>query len=92
MKNYHIQIIKGENLSFSSSSGFRFVAYLLNMICLSYQIYIYKFWYNFDTVLYQFLETGTSDRTIIGLETGTSDRTIIGLETGTSDRTIIGLD
>ena len=26
------------------------------------------FWYNFDTVLYQFLETGISDRTLIGLD------------------------
>ena len=24
--------------------------------------------YNFDTVLYQFLETGTSDRTLLGLD------------------------
>ena len=28
--------------------------------------HIYKFWYNFDTILYQFHETGTSDRTKIG--------------------------
>ena len=27
--------------------------------------YISTFWYNFDTVLYQFLETGTSDRCLI---------------------------
>jgi len=51
---------------------FRLVEYLLNMICLilriSYKIlHIYVFWYNFDTVLYQFLETGTSDRTLICL-------------------------
>ena len=26
---------------------------------------IYTFWYNFDTVLYKFLETGTSDRCLI---------------------------
>ena len=26
---------------------------------------IYTIWYNFDTVLYQFLETGTSDRRLI---------------------------
>ena len=26
---------------------------------------IYTIWYNFDTVLYQFLETGTSDRCLI---------------------------
>ena len=30
------------------------------------RFHIYEFWYNFDTVLYQFLETGTSDRTLIG--------------------------
>ena len=29
--------------------------------------YIFTFWYNFDTVLCQFLETGTSDRCIIGI-------------------------
>ena len=28
---------------------------------------IYTIWYNFDTVLYQFLETGTSDRRLIGI-------------------------
>ena len=28
----------------------------------------YKFFYKFDTVLYQFFETGTSDRTLIGLQ------------------------
>ena len=28
---------------------------------------IYTVWYNFDTVLYQFLETGTSDRCLIGI-------------------------
>ena len=27
--------------------------------------YIYTFWYNFETVLYQFLKTGTSDRCLI---------------------------
>ena len=27
---------------------------------------MYEFWYNFDTVMYQFLLTGTSDRTNIG--------------------------
>ena len=48
---------------------FRF-AYLLIMICLNllilYKIvYIYEFSYNFDTVLYQFLETETSDRCLI---------------------------
>ena len=48
---------------------FRLVAYLLNMTCLILRILykIYTFWYNFHTVLYQFLETGTSDRTLIGL-------------------------
>ena len=28
---------------------------------------IYTIWYNFDIVLYQFLETGTSDRRLIGI-------------------------
>jgi len=41
------------------------------MICLILRIYttsyIYTFWYNFDTVLYQFLETETSNRTLTGL-------------------------
>ena len=39
------------------------------MICLILHSYaksdIYTFWYNFDTVLYEFLETGTSDRCLI---------------------------
>jgi len=29
--------------------------------------YIHTFWYNFDTVLCHFLETGTSDRCLIGI-------------------------
>ena len=33
--------------------------------------YIYTFWYNFDTVLYQFLETRTSDRTLISSQVST---------------------
>ena len=49
---------------------FRLVVYLLNMICLILQLlykiwYIYTFWFNFDTVLYQLLETWTSDRCLI---------------------------
>ena len=31
-------------------------------------LYIYRFSYKFDTVLYQFLETGTSDKTLMGLD------------------------
>ena len=50
---------------------FRLVAYLMNMICLNLifytKFYIYRFSYKFDTVLYQFLETGTWDRTLMGL-------------------------
>ena len=43
---------------------FRFVVHLLNVICFKlWSLYI---WYNVDTVLYQFLETGTSDNTQIG--------------------------
>ena len=30
--------------------------------------YTQSYWYNFDTVLYQFPETGTSDRCLIGLK------------------------
>ena len=30
--------------------------------------HIYEFWYNFDTVVYQFLKTGTSDRTLIDID------------------------
>ena len=30
--------------------------------------YIYAFWYDFDTVVCQFLETGTSDRCLTGLD------------------------
>ena len=33
----------------------------------AYLIYIYTFWYNFDTVLCQDLKTGTSDRYFIGI-------------------------
>ena len=50
---------------------FRLVVHLLNMICF-YNFYIksgiYRFLYKFDTVLYQFLKTGTSDRTLMGLD------------------------
>ena len=49
---------------------FRLVADLLNMICLDLlflsKLYIYEFAYKFDTVLYKFLETGTSDKTFMG--------------------------
>ena len=49
---------------------FKLVAYLLNMMCLTYyfytKLYIYEFSYKFDTVLFQFLETGTSDITFMG--------------------------
>ena len=52
--------------------------------------YKYEFWCNFNTVLCQFLETVTSDRTNIGASArtniGASDRTNIGA----SDRTNIG--
>ena len=30
--------------------------------CIYMNLYLYEFWYKFDTGLYQFLETGTSDR------------------------------
>ena len=51
---------------------FRLVAYLLNMICLNlrflYNLFIHNFSHKFYTVLYQFLETGKSDRTLMGLD------------------------
>ena len=66
MKNYLIQIIISKlKLLWLlwDIVVLRLVANLLNMICLIlrflYKIYIYEFSYNFDTVLYQFLETGT---------------------------------
>ena len=52
---------------------FRLVAYLLNMIWLNL-LFSYKIWYmtffciNLTTFFYQFLETGTSDRTLMGLD------------------------
>ena len=54
---YHIAsvcIIIGE------SSGHMIRTYIL-------QSYIYTFWYNFDIVLCKFLETGTSDRCLVGI-------------------------
>ena len=50
---------------------FRFVPYLLNIICLNFDSntishMIDFFICNSNTVLYQFLKTGTSDRTIVG--------------------------
>ena len=73
MQNPNFKIIIGENLRFSGSCGissfFRLVSYFLNMICLIFNFYtklhIYEFSYKFDIVLYQFLETGTSDRSLI---------------------------
>ena len=48
---------------------FRFVAYLLNLIGLIFiPNFINKFSYKFDIVLYQFLKTGTSDRTLMCLD------------------------
>ena len=38
---------------------------LFNITNLIQKSYIYTFWYNFDTDLYPFLETGTSDRCLI---------------------------
>ena len=69
------KIIIGANLRFSGSCHhiivFRLVAYLLNMICLILELFsklhTYEFLYKFDTVLYQFPETGTSDRCLIGI-------------------------
>ena len=48
--------------------GCVFVEYDLFNTQLFYKIvYIYEFSYKFDTVLYQFLETETSDRCFIGI-------------------------
>ena len=41
--------------------------WLLNIFCLKLILNL-KFLNNFDTVLYQFLKTGTSDRTLIGFD------------------------
>ena len=49
---------------------FRFVLYLLNFICLDFNLntisHILKPLYNSDTVLNQFLETGTSEELLSG--------------------------
>ena len=52
---------------------FRLVVYLLNMIRLNLlfciQNFIYTdFFYKFGTFLYQFFETGTAERTLMGLD------------------------
>ena len=48
---------------------FRLVSYLWNMICFILQLFtklhISELLYKFDTALYQFLETETSDRCLI---------------------------
>ena len=71
-KKNNQNIIIGANLRSSGSWDivvFSLVAYLLNMICLILQSYrklhIYEISYKFNTVLYQFLETETSDRCFI---------------------------
>ena len=73
--------IKNEKLSNSyfrflwDTDVLRLVVYLLNMICLNLRflynilyLCVYRFSYKFGTVLYQFLQTGTSDRTLMGLD------------------------
>jgi len=51
---------------------FRLVVSLLNIIRLNllflYKFYVYRFSYKFHAVLYQFLETGTPDKTVMGLD------------------------
>ena len=60
----------GANLRFSGfcriyQIGFVFVEFdLFNNFYT--KLHIYEFSYKFDTVLYQFLETETSDRTLMG--------------------------
>ena len=62
---YYVTITSANDSAVSLSRGtdvFRLVALLLNMICLMHfytKSDICPFWYNFDTVLCQFLETGT---------------------------------
>ena len=58
--------------SYNFSSNFFLVLTCLKGLQRKYELYgrisyIYTFWYNFDTVLCQFLETGTSDRCLIGI-------------------------
>ena len=48
-------------LSFFAYNPFNTTTFIQNCI----YIYIYEFSYKFDTLLYQFLETGTSDRCFI---------------------------
>ena len=43
----------------------KFSNFGLTFFFMLFKSHIYTFWYNFDTVLYQFLETGTSDRCLI---------------------------
>ena len=47
--------------------GFVFVEFDLFKPTTFIQNYLYELSYNFDTVLYQFLETGTLDRSLIGI-------------------------
>ena len=68
------QIVIWANLRFSGSCRISSFPDWLR-ICLIWSVYkyyksytksqIYTFWFNFDTVLYQFLETETSDRCLI---------------------------
>ena len=68
MKNYQIQIIIEAHKVSQAPLGYRrfqigclFVKYDLFNYESYTKSYIYTFWYNFDTVLCHFLETGTSD-------------------------------
>ena len=71
---YHCHVIKKEIiLKFSGSCGISLSSDWLRIcwiwsvkyyICYT-KLHIYEFLYKFDTVLYQFLETGTSDRSLI---------------------------
>ena len=75
MQNKNDKIIKVANLlDFQAPVGYNlfqigciFAEYELLKPTTSIQNWIYKFLYNFDTVLYQFLVTGTSDRCLIGI-------------------------
>ena len=67
-----IMILILNSRSYNFSSNFFLVLTCLKGLQRKYELYgrisyIYTFWYNFDSVLCQFLETGTSDRCLIGI-------------------------
>ena len=68
--NQHIQLFNHvSRITYHVSRDNDTAMLLAEVIVTSYPTVqtIYTIWYNFDTVLYQFLETGTSDRRLIGI-------------------------